>query len=93
MFFSDSEAESHMFWAFGSKITVFAVFVCQCLEKTLVFTQFSPCCKVQFLYAKKIKTVFYNVFASRAQQTIVRKLLKNIKNGTQFFSRPRTPKT
>ena len=28
------------------EFTVFTVFLCQCLAKTLVFTQFSPCCKM-----------------------------------------------
>ena len=50
-FFFHSRSKKHRkyrcFLRLGKpKTTVFTVFLCRCLAKTLVFTQFSPCCKM-----------------------------------------------
>ena len=45
-----------------AKTTVFTVFCGQHLAKTLVFTQFSACCKKYSLHAKSTKTLQITVF-------------------------------
>ena len=38
------------------------MFFVQCLAKTLVFAQFSPCCKMSCLDAKRTKTLYFTMF-------------------------------
>ena len=60
-----------------AKVTVFTMFLASGRAKTLVFTQFSACCKMSFLLVENGKTLyFYDVFASRAQK-------KESKNGSK----------
>ena len=44
-----------------AKITVFTLFCGPDLAKTLVFTQFSACCKMSFSYAENTKTLYFTL--------------------------------
>ena len=70
--FCASEAQDHgiydVFLLLVARISVFMVFLCPCLAKTLVFTQFSACCKTWFLYAKSRNTVFFTRFLKQSPE-------------------------
>ena len=66
------------FWPLVAQITVFTMFFGQCLAKTLIFNAVSTMLQdVVSICEKDKNTVFYDLFVSRAQQKIVKKLFKN----------------
>ena len=70
--------------AFGSKNHgIYSVFV-PAPSKALVFTHFSPRCKMKFLHAKRTQTLHLTIFLhpERSQKKNVKKLLKNSPKST-----------
>ena len=59
--FGALEAQNHdiysVFLRLVAKITIFTMFFGPDLAKTLVFTQFSACCKKNFFHAKGTKSL------------------------------------
>ena len=82
--FVAADAQNHgiygVFCLVVAKITVFTMFFGPGLAKTVVFTQFSTCCKKNFFHAKGTKTLKITWFSRLAntQNKNRKKLAKSV---------------
>ena len=80
------------------KTTVFTVFLCPCLAKTLVFTQFSPCCKMRKGQTHCILQCFCFPSAAeksskKSSKTVQNRFPQESYNFSIFLPGPEPPKT